>query len=243
MMAEFDGWGQRHELTVLFLDGCQVIQVKTDDQNGYTAVQLGVSDAKVKNVTKPLRAHFAKAGVHPKRKLGEFIVKPEALLEPGTTILASHFVPGQLVDVQGTSKGKGFQGAMKRHGFAGLRASHGVSAAHRSIGSTGQCQDPGRVFKGKKMPGRMGGKTVTVQNLEVFKVDPARGLLYVKGQVPGNAGTFVKIVDAVKGPKFPCAPSAVPFPTAAAEGEGALAVAYAPGSMDGDVDPVAPKDV
>mmetsp|Transcript_12936 Transcript_12936/g.25518 ORF Transcript_12936/g.25518 Transcript_12936/m.25518 type:complete len:296 (+) Transcript_12936:24-911(+) len=251
MMAEFDGWGMRHELTVLFLDGCQVVQAKTKEKNGYTALQLGVSNAKAKNITKPLLQHFANAGVHPKRKLGEFRVNPDAILPLGTTIPASHFVPGQLVDVSGVSKGKGFQGVMKRHGFGGGRASHGVSKAHRSLGSTGQCQDPGKVFKGKKMPGRMGSDNVTMQNLQVFKVDSARNLVYLKGHVPGNAGGFVRIVDAVKGPHFPCAEGDVPYPTRLIQEEGGAAtgdeegasVFYAPGMAgDGELDPLKPVE-
>lgn len=237
MLAEFDDWGIRHELTVLIVDGCQVVQVKEAAEHGYSAVQVGVSDAKVKNVTKPLRCHFEKAGVAPKRKVMEFRVKPEALLPVGTSILASHFVPGQLVDVCGTSKGKGFQGGMKRHNFKGMRATHGVSVSHRALGSTGQCQDPGRVFKGKKMAGRMGVDRITIQNLKVYKIDEARNLVYVKGHVPGNAGGFVRISDAVKGPNFPAPP---PFPTFVPEEGAALdRVLYAPAAPD---DPLAPKD-
>lgn len=210
MMSEFDADGMRHEMTVLALDNCQVVQVKTRDQNGYSALQLGTDEVRAKVTTKPLMGHFTSAGVAPKRVLGEFRVAPEALLPVGTAVTAAHFVPGQLVDVSGTSKGKGFQGAMKRHNFSGQRATHGVSKAHRALGSTGQCQDPGRVFKGKKMPGRMGGRRTTMQNLTVYRVDEARNLVFVKGHVPGNAGGFVRITDAVKGPKFPTPP---PFPT------------------------------
>lgn len=203
----------------------------------YNALQLGVSEAKRKNVTKPLEYHFKKANVAPKRKLAEFRVTPDALLPVGTTINAAHFVPGQLVDVTGTSKGKGFQGGMKRHGFAGQRATHGVSKTHRAIGSTGACQDPGRVWKGKKMPGRMGSDRVTMQNLEVYKIDTQRNLVYIRGHVPGHAGNFVSIQDAVKGPKFPSEP---PFPTAMVEeGDDVEHVRYAPLP---DSDPLAIKD-
>eukprot|EP00620_Florenciella_sp_RCC1587_P024057 CAMPEP_0182573604 /NCGR_PEP_ID=MMETSP1324-20130603/20315_1 /TAXON_ID=236786 /ORGANISM="Florenciella sp., Strain RCC1587" /LENGTH=298 /DNA_ID=CAMNT_0024788739 /DNA_START=53 /DNA_END=949 /DNA_ORIENTATION=+ len=227
MIAEFDRWGTRHELTVIQLDNCQVVQVKEEATNGYTALQLGICDAKEKNVTKPLRVHYSKAGVKPKRKLGEFRVAEDGILPVGTQIHATHFVPGQLVDVCGTSKGKGFQGAMKRHNFAGQRATHGVSKTHRAIGSTGMCQDPGRVFKGKKMPGRMGSDRVTVQNLWVYKINPQRNLLFVKGHVPGVAGGFVRISDAVKGARFP---TDAPYPTY----EGAMA--------DGDLYAPLPDD-
>lgn len=210
MLAEFDEWGTRHELTVIQLDDCQVVQVKREEDNGYDALQVGVCAAKVKNVNKPLSGHFASAGVEPKRKLGEFRVAKDALLPVGTSILAAHFVPGQRVDVCGTTKGKGFQGGMKRHNFSGQRATHGVSLAHRAIGSTGACQDPGRVWKGKKMPGHMGSRRRTVQNLVVFKVDTVRQLLYVKGHVPGSAGGFVRVQDAIKGANFPQDP---PYPT------------------------------
>lgn len=236
MITEWDKWGNHQELTVLLIDNCQVTQVKDDEHNGYSALQLGVSDAKVKNVTKPLRMHFQKAGVAPKRKLWEFRVKPEALLPVGTTISSGHFVPGQLVDVTGITKGKGFQGGMKRHGFAGLRASHGVSVSHRSIGSTGQCQDPGRVFKGKKMPGHMGVDRVTKLNLLVYKIDLERNLVYVKGHVPGHNGNFVRIRDAIKGPKFPSPP---PFPTYELPEDLEEKILYAD---LGDVDPNTPVD-
>jgi len=238
MMSDYDKWGNRLQLTVLMLDECEVVQVKTEAENGYTALQLGVSEAKVKNVTKPLDFHFRKAGVAPKRKLGEFRVKPDGVLPVGTAIHAAHFVPGQLVDVCGITKGKGFQGAMKRHNFSGQRATHGVSKTHRAIGSTGQCQGPGRVFKGKKMPGRMGSNKVTMQNLEVYKIDNARNLVYVRGHVPGVAGGFVRIQDAVKGPKFPSDP---PFPTFVPSGEEDLElVITAPGS---EADPNAPASL
>lgn len=210
MLAIYDKWGARIPVTVLQLDNCEVIQTKLPETDGYCALQLGVGESKVKNVNKPLLGHFNKAGVIPKRKVAEFRVTSDCVLNPGTRIRALHFVPGQLVDVQGTSKGKGFQGAMKRWGFSGNFATHGNSVSHRSLGSTGMRQDPGRVFKNKKMAGRMGGDTITVQNLKIVRIDPSRDLLYVKGACPGVNGGFVEIVDAVKGPFYPNPP---PYPT------------------------------
>ena len=175
--------------TVLQLDGVQVVSHKTADRDGYVALQLGAGEAKAKRTPKALRGHFAKANVAPKRKLVEFRVAEDALIEVGAELTADHFVPGQKVDVAGISIGKGFAGAMKRHNFGGLRASHGVSISHRSHGSTGQCQDPGKVFKGKKMAGHMGATRVTTQNIEVVRVDADRGLILVKGAVPGSAPT------------------------------------------------------
>lgn len=198
MTRQFAEDGSHVPVTVLKVDGCQVIAQRTTETNGYTALQLGVGTAKVKNVSKAMRGHFAKAKVEPKRKLVEFRVNEDALIEVGAELLADHFVVGQKVDVVGTSIGKGFAGAMKRHNFGGLRASHGVSISHRSHGSTGQCQDPGRVFKGKKMAGHMGAVRVTQQNLEIHAVDSDRGLVLVKGSVPGSAGNWVMIRDAVK---------------------------------------------
>jgi large subunit ribosomal protein L3 len=185
-------------VTVLHVDRNQVVAVRTNEKNGYTAVQIGAGAVKPKNVNKPQRGHFAKAKVEPKRVLKEFRVSEDALLEVGAELAATHFVTGQFVDVCGTSIGKGFQGAMKRHGFAGLRATHGVSISHRSHGSTGQRQDPGKVFKGKKMAGHMGHERVTVQNLEVAAVDEERGLILVKGGVPGHKGSYVRVTDAKK---------------------------------------------
>ena len=213
MLAVWDKWGIRYPVTVLQLDHCQVVQAKTEAENGYTALQLGVGEAKVKRVSKPLLGHFkqqlttsdSSAPVHVSRKLMEFKVTPDCLLPVGTRIYATHFVPGQLVDVTGVSKGKGFQGVMKRHNFKGGRASHGNSLNHRTPGSTGQRQDPGKVFKGKKMPGNMGNDRVTVQNLHVLKIDITRDLLYVKGAVPGVRGSFLRLQDAVKGPFYPLA--------------------------------------
>ncbi len=202
--------GRQVPVTVLQLDNVQVVAQRTAEKDGYTAVQIGAGLAKPKRVTKPMRGHFAKAGVAPKRKLAEFRVSPENLIPVGAEITAEHFVPGQKVDVSGTSIGKGFAGAMKRHNFGGLRASHGVSISHRSHGSTGQCQDPGKVFKGKRMAGHMGAVRVTTQNLEVVRVDPERGLVMVKGAVPGARGGWVTIRDAVKRKL----PEGVPFPAA-----------------------------
>lgn len=200
--------GEHVPVTVLRVDNCEVTANRTAEKDDYNAVQLGVGKAKTKHVTKPMRGHFAKAKVTPKAKLGEFRVDEDGLVEPGTTLSVNHFVVGQYVDVAGTSIGKGFAGGMKRHGFSGLRASHGVSVSHRSLGSTGQCQDPGRVFKGKKMAGHMGARTRTTQNLLVMGVDPDRGLLLIKGGVPGSKGGWVQISDAVK----KALPSEAPYP-------------------------------
>ena len=190
--------GRQVPVTVLQMENVQVVATRTTEKDGYSAVQLGAGAAKAKNTTAPMRGHFAKANVAPKRKLAEFRVAPENLIEVGEEITADHYFEGQFVDVAGTSIGKGFAGAMKRHNFGGLRASHGVSISHRSHGSTGQCQDPGRVFKGKKMAGHMGAARVTVQNLQVIKTDSERGLVMVKGAVPGSRGGWVTIRDAVK---------------------------------------------
>ena len=198
MTRVFDAEGSHVPVTVLQVENCQVVAVRTAEKDGYTAVQLGAGAAKVKNVTKPMRGHFAKAKVEPKRKLAEFRVSPEALIEVGAELSAAHFVPGQFVDAIGTSIGKGFAGVMKRHNFGGLRASHGVSISHRSHGSTGHRQDPGRVFKGKKMAGHLGDERVTTQNLKVVSTDPERGLILVQGSVPGAPGGFVLLKDAVK---------------------------------------------
>ena len=190
--------GRQVPVTVLHLDNLQVIDQRTADRDGYVAVQLGAGDAKAKRVSAPMRGHFAKAGVAPKRKIAEFRVSEENLVPVGEEIVADHYFAGQFVDIAGTSIGKGFAGAMKRHNFGGLRASHGVSVSHRSHGSTGQCQDPGKVFKGKKMAGHLGAVRVTTQNLQVVRTDSDRGLIMVKGSVPGSKGGWVTIKDAVK---------------------------------------------
>ncbi|MEM1346591.1 MAG: 50S ribosomal protein L3 [Pseudomonadota bacterium] len=192
--------GRQIPVTVLQMEQCQVVAQRTAERDGYSAVQLGAGAAKAKNTSQPMRGHFAKANVAPKRKMAEFRVSPDNLIEVGEEITADHYFAGQYVDVAGTSIGKGFAGAMKRHNFGGLRASHGVSISHRSHGSTGQCQDPGKVFKGKKMAGHLGAARVTVQNLEVVKTDSLRGLIMVKGAVPGSKGGWVTIKDAVKKP-------------------------------------------
>ncbi|MEM1317465.1 MAG: 50S ribosomal protein L3 [Pseudomonadota bacterium] len=190
-------------VTVLRMEHVQVVAQRTEEKHGYTALQLGAGKAKVKNVSKPMRGHFAVAKVEPKRKLAEFRVTEENLVPVGAEIIAAHYMPGQYVDVTGTTIGKGFAGAMKRHNFGGLRASHGVSVSHRSHGSTGQCQDPGKVFKGKKMAGHMGNTRVTTQNIQVVSVDVDRGLVMVKGAVPGPKGGWVTLRDAVKKPVHP----------------------------------------
>jgi len=190
--------GRNIPVTVLKIDNCQVIAQRTQEKDGYTAVQLGIVNAKVKRVSKAMRGHFATAKVEPKKHVEEFRVPADGLVEVGAEISADHFIAGQYVDVSGTTIGKGFAGAMKRHNFGGLRASHGVSISHRSHGSTGQCQDPGRVFKGKKMAGHMGAVKVTTQNLEVVSTDGARGLILVKGAIPGSKGGYVRIFDSVK---------------------------------------------
>lgn len=202
--------GKQIPVTVLQLENLQVVSQRTAEQHGYTAVQLGAGSAKAKRTSQAMRGVFAAAKVEPKRKLAEFRVSEDNLIEVGAEISAEHYVAGQKVDVAGTSIGKGFAGAMKRHNFGGLRASHGVSISHRSHGSTGQCQDPGKVFKGKKMAGHMGAVRVTTQNLEVVKTDADRGLIMVKGAVPGSKGGWVTIKDAVK-KKLP---ENVPFPAA-----------------------------
>ncbi len=193
--------GRQIPVTVLQMENLQVVAQRLPEKDGYTAVQLGAGNARAKNTTQPMRGHFARASVAPKRKLVEFRVAPENMIAVGEEITADHYFEGQFVDVAGTSIGKGFAGAMKRHNFKGLRASHGVSVSHRSLGSTGQCQDPGKVFKGKKMAGHMGAARVTVQNLQVIRTDADRGLIMVKGAVPGAKGGWVTIKDAAKKPQ------------------------------------------
>ena len=200
MSRVFTDDGEHIPVTVLQLDNCQVVAQCTIEKNGYNALQLGVGTAKVKKVTRAQRGHFSKAKVEPKKKLVEFRVSEGNLIAVGEEIVASHYFDGQYIDVTSRSIGKGFAGAMKRHNFGGLRASHGVSISHRSHGSTGQCQDPGKVFKGKKMAGHMGDRQVTTQNLQVVKTDVERGLILVKGAVPGSKGSWVTIKDAVKKP-------------------------------------------
>lgn len=190
--------GRQVPVTVLQLDNLQVVAQRTVEKDGYTAVQLGAGTAKVKRTSKAMRGHFAIAKVEPKRKIAEFRVAPQNLIPVGEEIIAAHYFDGQFVDVSGTSIGKGFAGAMKRHNFSGLRASHGVSVSHRSHGSTGQCQDPGKVFKGKRMAGHMGSARITTQNLQVMRTDADRGLIMVKGAVPGSKGGWVTVKDAVK---------------------------------------------
>ena len=210
MTRVFTEEGSHVPVTVLKMDGCQVVAVRTEDKDGYNAVQLGAGAARVKNVNKARRGHFAKAKVAPRSKLAEFRVSSDGLLDVGAELSVQHFVAGQFVDVTGTSIGKGFAGVMKRHNFSGLRASHGVSLSHRSQGSTGNSQDPGKVFKGKKMAGHLGDARVTTQNLEVVSTDEARGLILIKGAVPGAKGSWVMVRDALKR----AAPEGLPFPAA-----------------------------
>jgi large subunit ribosomal protein L3 len=233
MTRVFTGEGEHVPVTVLRIDNCQVVDVRTEDKHGYSAIQLGWGKAKVKNVTKPMRGHFARAKVEPKKKMAEFRVSADAVLDIGSEITADHFVPGQRVDVVGTSIGKGFAGAMKRHNFRGLEASHGVSVSHRSHGSTGNNQDPGRVWKGKKMAGHMGDVRTTTQNLVVVSIDADRGLLLVKGAVPGAKGGFVLVSDAVKRPQ----PDGAPFPAAI---RGAAAAAETAAEAEAGAAPEAP---
>ncbi|NQE61840.1 50S ribosomal protein L3 [Caulobacter sp. RHG1] len=210
MTRFFDEAGQHVPVTVLSLDGCQVTAQRTVEKDGYTALQLGAGAKKAKNTPNAMRGHFAKAAVEPKRIVAEFRVEENALIEVGAEFTADHFVAGQKVDIQGVTVGKGFAGAMKRWNFGGLRATHGVSLSHRSHGSTGNRQDPGRTFPGKKMAGHLGQETVTTLNVTVWKVDVERGLILVKGAVPGHEGSYVKIRDAVK----KAAPADLPRPGA-----------------------------
>jgi len=208
--------GKHIPVTVLSLEGCQVVAHKTLDRDGYSALQLGAGEAKAKRVSKAERERFAKAKVAPKKKLVEFRIAADNTIAVGSELTADHFVVGQKVDVKGTSIGKGFAGAMKRWNFGGLRATHGVSISHRSHGSTGQCQDPGKVFKGKKMAGHMGARRRTMQNVEIARVDIDRGLLLIKGAVPGSKGGWVEVRDAVKGTKVDDLPLPGKFREAAA---------------------------
>jgi large subunit ribosomal protein L3 len=198
MTRVFTDAGEHVPVTVLKVDHCQVVAHRTVEKNGYTAVQLGIGKAKVKNVSRAERGHFAIANVEPKRKVAEFRVAPDALIPVGAEITADHFVAGQFVDVTGTTTGKGFAGGMKRWNFGGLRASHGVSISHRSLGSTGGRQDPGKTFKNKKMAGHLGVDRVTTQNLRVVRTDVEKGLILVEGAVPGVKGGWIRVRDAVK---------------------------------------------
>ena len=222
MTRLFQDDGRHVPVTVLSLEGCQVVGQRTEDTDGYVAVALGAGVAKAKNVAKPQRVAFGKAEVEPKAKVAEFRVADDALVDVGTEISADHFVTGQMVDVQGTTQGKGFAGAMKRWGFGGMRATHGVSISHRAHGSTGQRQDPGKVFKNKKMAGHMGARTRTQQNLEVVRTDAERGLIFLKGSVPGAKGAWLVVQDAVKlpaqeGRPYPVAPKSAKAEAPAAE--------------------------
>lgn len=233
MTRLFQEDGRHVPVTVLSLEDCQVVSHRTADRDGYYAVQLGAGEAKQKNVNKPQREHFAKAQVGLKKRVAEFRVEGEDGLVPvGATISADHFVPGQKVDITGHTQGKGFAGAMKRWGFGGLRATHGVSISHRSHGSTGNRQDPGRVFKGKKMAGHMGDRQRTQQNLEVVRTDAERGLIFVKGSVPGSKNGWLLVRDAVKLPL----PEDVPFPGAVIDTKAPAKESEAPEAEDQKVD-------
>ena len=240
MARFFDEAGSHVPVTVLSLEGCQVTGQRTKDKDGYVALQLGAGAKKPKNTSKALRGHFAKAEVEPKRAVAEFRVSEDNLIDVGAELTADHFVPGQKVDITGVTVGKGFAGAMKRWNFGGLRATHGVSVSHRSHGSTGNRQDPGRTFPGKKMAGHLGTETVTTLNITVWRVDPERNLILVKGAVPGAEGSFVKIRDAVK----VAAPADAPKPGAfrkagqqpAPAAEAAPAVEEAPAAEAGQAE-------
>lgn len=198
MTRVFDEDGRHVPVTVLKVDACQVVAQRTEEKDGYVAVQIGAGARKMKRTTKAQRGHFAKAKVEPKQKMAEFRVAPENMVDVGAELGVNHFVQGQFVDVVGTSIGKGFAGSMKRHNFGGTRATHGVSVSHRAHGSTGQCQDPGKVFKGKKMAGQMGNTRITTQNLKVVAIDEDLGIILVKGAVPGAKNGWVYVSDAVK---------------------------------------------
>ena len=238
MTRVFNDAGRHIPVTVMKLDDVQVVSVRNAERDGYNAVQLGAGAAKAKNVSKAMRGHFAKANVLPKSKLAEFRVSEDAMLDVGATLSPNHFVAGQKVDVVGTTQGKGFAGAMKRHNFGGLRASHGVSISHRSHGSTGQCQEPGKVFKGKKMAGHMGAVRNTTQNIEVVGVDLEDGVVLLQGAVPGPKGGWVLISDAIKAKM----PEDLPFPAGlvgddvAADAPADDAVAAAAGEVASEVE-------
>jgi large subunit ribosomal protein L3 len=230
MTRLFNEEGAHVPVTVLKVEKCEVVAVRNQERDGYTAVQLGVGAAKVKNTTKAMRGHFAKANVEPKRKLAEFRVSADALLDVGAELAASHFVAGQFVDVTGSTIGKGFAGSMKRWNFGGLRATHGVSISHRSHGSTGNRQDPGKVFKNKKMAGHLGTERVTTQNLKVVATDDDKGLIMIGGAVPGAEGSYVLVRDAVKRKL----PKDVPFPAALRGGKPAGEAAAEPAAEKKD---------
>lgn len=241
MTRHFAEDGAHIPVTVLKMDNVQVVAQRTREKDGYVALQIGYGTAKVKNVSKPLRGHYAKSKVAPKRKLVEFRVADNALVEVGAEITAAHFLAGQFVDVVGTNKGKGFAGVMKRWNFRGLEASHGVSVSHRSHGSTGQRQDPGKVFKGKKMAGHLGDERVTKQNLQVVGVDEERGLIFIRGSIPGAKDGYVLVSDAVKR----AAPAEVPFPAktrAAASASEAPKAEQAPAADESAADAQENKD-
>lgn len=243
MTRLFQEDGRHVPVTVLSLEECQVVGARKQDPDGYFAVQLGAGARKAKNVNKPQREAFAKAEVEPKARVAEFRVESEeGLLPIGATVTADHFIAGQMVDIQGVTQGKGFAGAMKRWGFGGMRATHGVSISHRAHGSTGQNQDPGKVFKGKKMAGHMGARNRTQQNLEVVRTDAARGLIFVRGSVPGSKGGWLLVKDAVK----VALPEGVPFPGAMRRNAEETATEDAPAGMieaDAAIErPVGPTD-
>ncbi|KAB0676633.1 50S ribosomal protein L3 [Aureimonas leprariae] len=225
MTRVYNEAGEHVPVTVLKVENLQVVAQRTEEKHGYTAVQLGAGLAKVKNVSKSMRGVFAQASVEPKTKLAEFRVSVDNMIEIGSEITAEHFVPGQKVDVTGTSIGKGFQGVMKRHNFGGGRATHGNSVSHRSHGSTGQRQDPGKVFKGKKMAGHMGQVRVTTQNLEVVRTDADKGLILIRGAIPGSKGGWIEIRDAVKVAPHKDAPKPAALRAGATKNDGAATVA------------------
>ena len=231
MTRLFQEDGRHVPVTVLQMESVQVLARKDVDSDGYVAVQLGAGVAKAKNVAKPQRGHFGKAEVEPKAYVHEFRVSEDNLLDVGATLSAEHFVAGQMVDISGRTQGKGFQGGMKRWGFGGLRATHGVSLSHRSLGSTGQRQDPGKVFKNKKMAGHMGDRQRTQQNLEIVRTDAERGLLFVRGSVPGSKGAWLLVKDAVKLPLHADAPTPAGLWTGHAEHEQAPAGMVEPGAV------------
>lgn len=227
MTRLFQEDGRHVPVTVLALENVQVVARRESDRDGYVAVQIGAGTAKAKNLSKPQRGHFGKAEVEPKARVAEFRVAEDALLDVGAELTAAHYVAGQLVDIQGCTQGKGFAGGMKRWGFGGMRATHGVSVSHRALGSTGQRQDPGRVFKNKKMAGHMGAKNRTQQNLEVVRTDVERGLIFVKGSVPGSKGGWLLVKDAVKVAR----PEGVPYPAGIREIIREIEIEEAPAGM------------